>query len=120
MGTHIVERRRQHLTARAVRAGQWLLPWACLMILSGTLAHAADEALTRTLREPASEPLPTTMNTLGPPASRWVSIAWVNAAGEPQSMKCFTTVDRVAVDVLYIDATDQHTVAVDLCSELWR
>jgi hypothetical protein len=29
-------------------------------------------------------------------------------------------VDRVAVDVLYIDAADQHTVAVDLCSELWR
>jgi hypothetical protein len=39
----------QRVAGIAAHAGRWLMPWACVLVLSGAMANAAEQALVRIL-----------------------------------------------------------------------
>ena len=42
----LVERHASDRARTLARVGHWLLPWICILILSSTIAHAAERGLT--------------------------------------------------------------------------
>jgi hypothetical protein len=52
------------------RIAHWLLPWACTLILSASLAHALEQALSQTLPQPPVLPTRAASATAAPTAAR--------------------------------------------------
>jgi hypothetical protein len=115
--------RSPHVSARAqtlaARVGRWLLPWVCAFALSGTLAHAADQALIGGLVEQPSSSLPLAEPLQRAPAApglRWMVLSSTDALGARMSLTCLTAGDRVTTDVLELRPQDFDGVAGSLCA----
>src|SRR5712691_7929711 len=102
--------RTRVLARMAKQTGLWLLPWACVLVVSGTVAFASERAAERTSPDrsaqleivdasTASGALITTEAT-GVPAvagSQWVLLS----SGSPETrVSCLTSKDRVSADML--------------------
>jgi hypothetical protein len=106
----------------AAQGGRWLLPWACVLVLSGSLAQAAEQALVGNPRNRPVELVATTQPDTdtalaGVPAgaAQWVLLTSLDATGAQTRLHCLTTRDRVAADVLEVHAADLRQVASELC-----
>jgi hypothetical protein len=113
-----------HPSARAqtvyAMAGHWVLPWVCLVAVSATLAHAAEQALTRALVEQPAASRVAAESRQRPPADarhRWVVIASSDDQASQQRLTCRTRVGHVSADVLQVRAEDLESVADQVC--LW-
>ncbi len=100
---------------RAARAAWWLMPWACVFLLTRALANAADQALGDTL------PKSSAMRVLSDEAierspSRWVTISSATAQSSPWSETCLIPMDRAAADVLEVSSIDFDAAVAGLCS----
>ena len=80
-----------------VAAGQWVAPWAAVLLVAATLAYAADQGLTRTsIIEPVefAGAIPSSVRSTGPAAgttevgSRWVKLSYVSAGGTKHAYAC--------------------------------
>lgn len=104
--------------AMALCIGRWLLPWASMLIVSGSLAYAANEALTRDLQEEAASPV--VVITPVAAALRWVTIEFTDPGGTPRSMSCLASADNVSADVQHVDRADFGARVTELCAQQWR
>ncbi|MBV9357519.1 MAG: hypothetical protein JO023_18560 [Chloroflexi bacterium] len=93
------------------RAARRVLPWAGLFLLTGTLAHAADQALGHASLDEsaiyASVPAEASM--------RWILLSSGDEQGQLRSATCLMPVDRVAADVLDVPSVDFDTTVGELC-----
>ncbi len=117
---------RTRVVARmAKQTGLWLLPWACVLVVSGAVAFASEQAAERTSLDrsaqleivdasTASGALITSEAT-GVPAvagSQWVLLS----SGNPETrVSCLTSKDRVSADMLYVHPEDLDGLAAVLC-----
>jgi hypothetical protein len=98
---------------------RWLLPWACVVILSASLARAAEQALIQYLPEQAN--VSGLLATPAPSAfgrQNWVTLTSVDALGSLTSFTCLTSPDRVSTDVLGERAEDLDSLVSALCMEM--
>jgi hypothetical protein len=115
---------RSRLVSLVGRA-RWLLPWACVLMLSGAIAHAAEQALSTTtlLVEPRVERVPDGLAPARAPApagSHWVTIASVDAQGMPSSITCLTRVELMSADVIGVPLEGLDLLVSQLCSAISR
>jgi hypothetical protein len=81
---------KRHASDRArtlARVGHWLLPWICILILSSTIAHATELALTESTSA-------TTGAACEPQLDNGVPEVGLNVA--------HTSADRLSTDVAYV------------------
>src|SRR6202521_5650545 len=105
MNSHDKIERAQRLSGSAARVGRWLLPLACVLVLSGSLAQAAEQAL---VRNPPVELLMTTESAattaragmLSRAGARWVLLASDGEVGS--ALVCLAASDRISADMLYV------------------
>jgi hypothetical protein len=100
---------------------RWLLPWLCVLAVSATIAHAAGDALGRTLQEP---PAPVVSTTQAPckldTCPHWVNISSVDTDGHAISLKCLVNTARFQGDALQVHFADLNSVVSEICNELWE
>jgi hypothetical protein len=121
---HTVEQARQ-LTRIIVNGGRWLLPWLCVLMVSGTIAFAGQQASARdspdwltasgmAAASSSSGMLTSTdassMTTEA--GSQWV-LLWSVDTGTRVS--CLTRRNRVAADMLLVHSADLEQLAAELC-----
>ena len=118
--------RTRVLAGMAKRTGLWLLPWACVLVVSGTVGFAGKLAAERTSLDrsalleradasTASEELISTEATgmRAVAGSQWVLLLSVN----PETrVSCLTTRDRVSADMLYVHPEDIDRLVAELCN----
>lgn len=114
------------LATVSVCLGRWLLPWACVLGLSGALAHAAQQGLATTLlAEPAAQ-VELVRDGVGqprPPApagSHWVTIASIGADGTATNIACLTRTDLMSTDVIQVPLEGLDLFVSQLCAEVSR
>jgi hypothetical protein len=123
---HAPERTRV-LARMAKQTGLWLLPWACVLVVSGTVAFAAEQAAERTsldrsarletaIASSAGGALaamePTDMTAVA--GSHWV-LLW---SENPETrVSCLTTKDRVSADMLHVHPEDLDRLAAEVCTD---
>src|SRR4030088_1182308 len=103
---------------RVAQIARWLLPWACVLVVSATIAHAAGDALERNLHEapaPVALVIPPPCNQACP---RWVEIASTDKEDNAVSVNCLVTNGSLSADVLQVHFDDFNTIVTDVCSEL--
>ena len=95
--------RTRRLPAIAAHSALWALPWACVLVLSATVASAADQGI---VGSPWFAP---PAHRAGPPATlasasmsndTVVTLSSVVADGTQVSVVCHTSPDRISADVL--------------------
>jgi hypothetical protein len=116
------------LAGMAKHAGLWVLTWACVLVVSGTVAYAGEQALERNSLD-RSAPLEiaaastasgmaTATEATGARAvggSQWVLLWSVN----PETRaSCLTTRDRVSADMLRVHPEDLERLAAEVC-DIW-
>jgi hypothetical protein len=113
---HTIHPRR--LPAVAAHSAQLLLPWACVLVLSATVASAADRGIV------GSPWLVARAQQVGPsatPASASMSIdtvvtlSSVVADGTQVSVVCHTSPDRISADALALNPEVLANVVAHLC-----
>ncbi len=107
------------LAASAASCARWVLPWASVLVLSGTIAYAADQALAHSVVElPASNGSPTEPVPRAPADAgfRWVVLLSTDIEGAQRSLTCLAPADRVSGDVLKLAPEDLDPVARGLCT----
>jgi hypothetical protein len=110
--------RMQLLAVIAGRGGRWLLPWACVLVLSMIVAQIAGQALVASpsWAQAAQEAERTTgAASNSTSADIVVMLSSVDSVGTPISVVCFSTRNRVAADVLIVGPHDMATVVAHLC-----
>jgi len=90
---------------------RWLLPWAGVLLLSGTIAHAMEWAVVRTLNE-TPQPVAST-------ASHWVTLGSVDVDKSGTSLNCLARQNSVTTDALYVPQEDFDAVVSEVCLEVW-
>lgn len=116
--------RTRVLAEMAKRTGLWLLPWACVLAVSETVAFAAEHAVHMSLDRSAQLEVADASTASGAfaamePAditavagSHWV-LVW---SENPEThVSCLTTRDLVSADVLQVHAEDLHSVVAEVC-----
>lgn len=123
---HAPERTR--VLARMVKqTGLWLLPWACVLVVSGTVAFAAEQAAEQTLLDrsaqleiaDASSPSGAlnSSEATGMPAvagAHWVLLSTANPEAR---VSCLTTTDRLSADMLHVHPEDLDRLAAEVCTD---
>jgi hypothetical protein len=110
--------RIQQLAVIAGRGGRWLLPWACVLVLSMIVAYIAGQALVASpsWAQAAQEAERTTGAASNSTSTDIVlMLSSVDSAGTPMSVVCISTRNRVAADVLVVSPQDMATVVAHLC-----
>jgi hypothetical protein len=110
------------LAGMAKHAGLWVLPWTCVLVVSGTVAYAGEQALQRNSLEIAAASTASGMATAteatGARAvggSQWVLLWSVN----PETRaSCLTTRDRVSADMIHVHPEDLERLAAEVC-DIW-
>ena len=102
------------------RLGRWLLPWACVLLLAVGIAHAANDALVRTLPEPAAQPVLAEPRPTATHGVRWLQIESIDTDGSHVGLACLSRLDDVASDVLVVPIAKWEQVIDELCSEIRR
>ena len=102
------------------RIGRWLLPWVLVLAVSATIAHAASDALERTLHEPPDPIALAAQNPCAGACPHWVEITSVNEHGARESFKCLVSEARYSGDALEVHFADLNDVVANMCKELWR
>ena len=108
----------QQLAVIAGRGGRWLLPWACVLVLSMIVAYIAGQALVASpsWAQAAQEAERTTGAASSSTSTDIVlMLSSVDSAGTPMSVVCISTRNRVAADVLVVSPQDMPTVVGHLC-----
>lgn len=103
----------------AARAGRWLLPWACGLLLSATLVSAAEQALVHNPPNPPVVTVAAAPALAGLPTqagARWVLLSTLEAQGTENKVVCLTTAGRIAPDTLTVQADDLDAVVAELCT----
>jgi|SRR5712692_8841578 len=99
---------------------RWLLPWVCVLAVSATIAHAAGDALSRTLHEPPAPVVSTTQAACNlDTCPHWVNISSVDADGHDITLKCLVNNGRYPDDALQVHFADLSSVVSEMCNELW-
>jgi hypothetical protein len=102
---------------RVAPIGRWFLPWACVLVVSATIAHAAGDALELNLHE---TPAPVESVTL-PPCTQacphWVEISSIDKEDNAVNVNCLVTNGSLSADVLKVHFDDFITIVTDVCSE---
>jgi hypothetical protein len=98
--------------------GKWLLPFAGMLVLSATVAWAADQGLvgSHLLAEPVvvATPPADAVPNLAPTDT--VVVLWsINALGGRISVACVTNKNRVSADVLEIPPEELVATVANLC-----
>ena len=97
---------------------RWLLPWTCVLVLSATVASAADQGITGSpwLAPPARQAGPTaTLTSAAVSIDTVVTLSSVVTDGTHVSVVCRTSPDRISADVLVLSPEDMTTVVAHLC-----
>src|SRR5215469_11430812 len=100
--------------------GRWLLPWLGVLVISSTLAYAANAGLARTwpttqTGDPAVSPLARPEDA----STRWVEIRELRPDGTIRTVDCLTKPDYVAGDALYILTVQLDDTIAQLCSDVF-
>jgi hypothetical protein len=98
--------------------GQWLLPFAGMLVLSATVAWAADQGLAGSSLMAAPVVIATPPAEVGPPLAPndKVVVLWsINALGGRISVACVTNKNRVSADVLEIPPEELVATVAKLC-----
>jgi hypothetical protein len=123
---HGAERTRV-LAGMAKQTALWLLPWACVLVVSGTVAFAAEQAAEQTLLD-RSAPLEIADASnlsgafISTEATRMPAVAgaqWVllSSANPESGVSCLTTKDRVSADMLHMHPEDLDRLVAELCTD---
>ncbi len=111
--------RARRLAGIAALGGRWLLAWTRVLILSLTIALAAERAFASSswFADAAQQvgQVPTFANA-STSRDTVVTLSSVDAEGTRTSVVCLTTEDRVSVDVLAINPEDMAAVVANLCT----
>ena len=111
--------RARRLAGIAAFGGRSSLPLTCLLILSLTIASAAERALASSswFADAAQQvgQVPTLANA-STSAGTVVMLSSVDGAGKRLNIVCLTTQDRVSADVLAINSEDMAAVVANLCT----
>jgi hypothetical protein len=123
---HGVERTRV-LAGIAKQTALWLLPWACVLVVSGTVAFAGEQAAEQTLlnrsaqleiadASNASGALISTeaMGVVGVAGTQWVLLSSANPEAR---VSCLTTTDRVSADMLGVHPDDLDRLVAEVCTD---
>jgi hypothetical protein len=121
---HTVEQAGQ-LTRIIVIGGRWLLPWLCVLMMSGAIAFEGQQASARNSPDwftpsglaaaSSSSGVRTSteassMTTVA--GSQWV-LLW---SVDPETrISCLTRRNRVAADMLHVHSADLEHLAAELC-----
>ena len=107
----------QQLAVIAGRGGRWLLPWACVLVLSMIVAFIAGQALVASSLAQAAQEAERTTGAASSSTSTDIvlMLSSVDSAGTPMSVVCISTRNRVAADVLVVSPQDMPTVVAHLC-----
>ena len=107
----------QQLAVIAGRGGRWLLPWACVLVLSMIVAYIAGQALVASSLAQAAQEAERTTGAASSSTSTDIvlMLSSVDSAGTPMSVVCISTRNRVAADVLVVSPQDMPTVVAHLC-----
>jgi hypothetical protein len=92
-------------------AVRWLIPWGCLFLLTGTLAHTADQSLGHAWPDQSAIRVAAPAET----GMRWILLSSADQQGQARSTTCLMPVDRVAADVLEVRSVDFDATASELC-----
>ena len=111
--------RARRLAAIAALGGRWVLAWTCVLILSLTIALAAERAFASSswFADAAQQVgrVPTLANA-STSAGTVVMLSSVDGARKRLNVVCLTTQDRVSADVLAIYSEDMAAVVANLCT----
>ena len=118
--------RTRVLAGMAKRAGLWLLPWACVLMVSGTVAFAAAQATEQTLLDrsaqletaAASNASGALISTEATGIAAVAGAQWVllSSANPEARVSCLTTTDRVSADMLHMHPEDLDRVIAEVCT----
>jgi hypothetical protein len=97
------------------RVGRWLLPWFCVLVVSGGIAFAAGQAAVAKLKEPPEVPAYQPAD----PGAHWVIIESVAEDGSKTSIVCRVHAASITTDVISVRAKDMNVMIAGLCSEVW-
>ena len=114
----------------AIKVGRWLLPLISVLVVSATLARAAEQVFVDSWVNRSDASAITTQRddphkllTFGGPveiratASHWVVISSTNNDGTRFHVTCFAALDRIATDVLEVRPEEFVGVAAGLCKQ---
>jgi hypothetical protein len=107
-----------------LRAARWLLPWTCVLGLSGAIAHATEQGLSTTLLAQPAALVELAPREVGrrpaPPGSYWVTITAVDAHGSWSYIVCLTRLELMSADVIQVPLEGLDLLVSQLCSDISR
>jgi hypothetical protein len=99
---------------------RWFLPWACVLLVSATIAHATGDALERNLHETSQPVVSDLQASCSTACPHWVDISSIDRDGSAMHVNCLVTDGRYAGDTLLVHVDDLNGVVSEMCTELLR
>ena len=99
---------------------RWFLPWACVLLVSATIAHAAGDALEHNLHEKPQPVVSALQASCSFACPHWVDVSSIDRDGHAVHFSCFVTDGRYAGDALMVHFDELLDVASDMCAEPGR
>jgi hypothetical protein len=98
---------------------RWFLPWACVLLVSATIAHATGDALERSLHEKPEPVVSALQASCSFACPHWVDLSSIERDGHAVHFRCLVTDGRYMGDALVVQFYDLNQVVSDMCAELW-
>jgi hypothetical protein len=100
----------------AKQTGLWLLPWASVLMVSGTVAFAGVHAAQPTSLDRSAQleiaGVSTAAGMAAVAGAQWVLLS---SANPETRVSCLTPMNRVSADMLYVHAEELDRLAAEVC-----